>query len=96
MFNFLNKCEDITTGIAAKTLIATSFFANTERWGLLRMKWTEARHVSADSTQRDILTDNVDDRHGRANSLDVLAHNPHADTLVPTYSRARRCEQINR
>jgi hypothetical protein len=59
------------------------------------MKWTEARHVSADSAQGDVLTNNVDDRHGRANSLDVLAHNAHADTIVPTYRWARRCEQIN-
>ena len=82
MLELLYELEDVAGRAAAETAVAAHLLAHVERAALLGVERAQADPVSTDATQRDRCLDHVDDRHRRADPLDVFVHDRHSGEVT--------------
>ena len=73
----LDEREHVARLVAAEALVAPGLLADVERRRLLGVERAQPDPVAPDLAQRDELADDVDDRHRRAQPLDVVVGDRH-------------------
>ena len=79
----LHEREHVARLVAAEAAVAPGLLADVERRGALGMERAQADPVAAGALELHVLADHIDDRHGRADPLDVVVCDRHARNLNP-------------
>ena len=87
VLDLLDEREDVTPLVAAEALVSATLFGDVERARLLGVERAQANPVAACAFQSHVLLNDVDDRHGASQPLDVVVLNPHPLRLRPSAIR---------
>ena len=93
VLDLLHEGEHVARLVAPEAAVPTRFLTHVERGCSLGVERAQPDPVAAGAFELNVLADDVDDRHGRANPLDVVVSNRHARNLTSVWaSRSQRSD----